>query len=153
MITNNTFLDGPTRRVMREHLLTTFDELYVVDLHGNSVEREVCPDGSPDVNVFDIQQGVAVSLFLKCPEPEDHGLGGLWLWNLQGSRQAKYDWLTGNTSGTTDWQAVPISPPLFLFQETDAELVSEYERFVGYKTSLELPEAELRLIETISALI
>ena len=65
MITNHSYLDNPTFRGMRWHLMRTFDEIYVLDLHGNSLKKERCPDGSPDQNVFDIQQGVAIAFFLK----------------------------------------------------------------------------------------
>ena len=54
MITNNSFIDGITHRQMRRHLLETFDDIYILDLHGNSKKKETCPDGSLDVNVFDI---------------------------------------------------------------------------------------------------
>jgi len=65
MITNHSYLDSPTFRGMRQHLMDTFDEIYVLDLHGNSLKKERCPDGSKDENVFDIRQGVAIALFLK----------------------------------------------------------------------------------------
>jgi len=65
MITNHSYLDNPTFRGMRWHLMQTFDEIYILDLHGNSLKKERCPDGSPDQNVFDIQQGVAIAFFLK----------------------------------------------------------------------------------------
>jgi len=65
MITNHSYLDNPTFRGMRQHLMDTFDEIYVLDLHGNSLKKERCPDGSKDENVFDIRQGVAIALFLK----------------------------------------------------------------------------------------
>jgi len=68
MITNHSYLDNPTFRGMRQSLMGTFDEIYVLDLHGNSLKREVCPDGSKDENVFDIRQGVAICLMLKLPE-------------------------------------------------------------------------------------
>ncbi|WP_041918675.1 N-6 DNA methylase [Gloeocapsa sp. PCC 7428] len=64
-ITNHGYLDNPTFRGMRQSLDNTFDEIYVLDLHGNSKKKETAPDGSKDENVFDIQQGVAVSLMLK----------------------------------------------------------------------------------------
>ena len=53
-------LDNPTFLDMREHLMRTFDRIYVMDLHGNAKKKEVAPDGVPDKNVFDIQQGVAI---------------------------------------------------------------------------------------------
>jgi very-short-patch-repair endonuclease len=65
MITNHSYLDNPTFRGMRQSLLKTFDEIYILDLHGNSLRRETAPDGSPDENVFDIRQGVAIALFVK----------------------------------------------------------------------------------------
>ncbi|MBP6927395.1 MAG: N-6 DNA methylase [Caldisericia bacterium] len=64
-ITNHGYLDNPTFRGMRQSLLETFDEIYVLDLHGNAKKKEACPDGSKDENVFDIQQGVAIGLFVK----------------------------------------------------------------------------------------
>jgi predicted helicase len=45
--------------------MRTFDEIYLLDLHGNSKKKERSPDGTKDENVFDIQQGVAVGIFVK----------------------------------------------------------------------------------------
>lgn len=59
------FLDNPTFRGMRWHIFTVFDQVYVWDLHGNANKKEKSPDGSPDENVFDIQQGVSVNVFVK----------------------------------------------------------------------------------------
>ena len=67
-ITNHGYLDNPTFRGMRQSLDKTFDEIYIMDLHGNSKKKEVAPDGSPDKNVFDIQQGVAVAIMVKYPK-------------------------------------------------------------------------------------
>ncbi len=64
-VTNHGYLDNPTFRGMRQSLERTFDEIYLLDLHGNSKKKEVSPDGSPDKNVFDIQQGVAVAIMVK----------------------------------------------------------------------------------------
>jgi hypothetical protein len=64
-ISNNSFLDGIIHRKMREELMKTFDKVYILDLHGNSKKKEVCPDGSPDQNVFDIMQGVSINIFVK----------------------------------------------------------------------------------------
>ena len=68
-ITNHGYLDNPTFRGMRQSLMRTFDEIYVLDLHGNSKKKERNPDGGPDENVFDIQQGVAIGLFIKRRAP------------------------------------------------------------------------------------
>jgi predicted helicase len=50
---------------MRWKILSTFDTIYTVDLHGNSKKKETALDGSKDDNVFDIQQGVAITFFVK----------------------------------------------------------------------------------------
>ena len=62
-ISNNSFIDGIIHRQMRKHLLESFDKIYILDLHGNAKKKEVCPDGSPDQNVFDIMQGVSINIF------------------------------------------------------------------------------------------
>jgi predicted helicase len=67
-ITDNSYIDGPTFRGMRQSLMQTFDEVYVLDLHGNSKKKEQAPDGTPDGNVFDITQGVAIILAVKKPD-------------------------------------------------------------------------------------
>ncbi|MBC7258019.1 MAG: DUF559 domain-containing protein, partial [Chloroflexi bacterium] len=79
MITNHGYLDNPTFRGMRQSLLKTFDEIYILDLHGNSLKRETAPDGGPDENVFDIRQGVAIALFVKYGE-QSHGLAHEYRW-------------------------------------------------------------------------
>ncbi len=69
-ITDNSYLDNPTFRGMRRSLSKTFDEIYLLDLHGNSKKKETPPEGGKDENVFDITQGVAICLMVKY-HPED----------------------------------------------------------------------------------
>ena len=64
-ITNHSYLDNPTFRGMRQSLMNSFDEIYILDLHGNHLRKEKSPDGSKDENVFDIQQGVAIAFYIK----------------------------------------------------------------------------------------
>jgi len=64
-ITDNSYLDGPTFRGMRWHLLHTFDKIWILDLHGNSNKKEASPGGIPDKNIFDIKQGVAIIIAVK----------------------------------------------------------------------------------------
>src|SRR5204862_4755337 len=74
-ITNHGYLDNPTFRGMRESLMRTFDDIYVLDLHGNSKKKERAPDGGKDENVFDIQQGVAIGIFVKHDRPKVAAVG------------------------------------------------------------------------------
>jgi predicted helicase len=64
-ISNHSYLDNPTFRGMRQSLIKTFDEIYILNLHGNSLKKETCPDGSKDENVFAIRQGTAIVLMFK----------------------------------------------------------------------------------------
>ncbi|WP_051397633.1 type ISP restriction/modification enzyme [Helicobacter macacae] len=74
IISNHGFIDNPTFRGMRYHLLNTFDKIYILDLHGNVKKKEKSPDGSKDDNVFDIQQGVCISVFVKSCAKSTHPL-------------------------------------------------------------------------------
>jgi very-short-patch-repair endonuclease len=86
MITNHGYLDNPTFRGMRQSLLQTFDEIYLLDLHGNSLKRETAPDGSADENVFDIRQGVAIALMVKYGDnPAGYPAKAVGMWQTPAS--------------------------------------------------------------------
>ena len=108
VITNHGYLDNPTFRGMRLSLMRTFDDIYILDLHGNSLKKETCPDGSPDDNVFDIRQGVAIAFYIKQGGRKGHG-NGVRHAELYGSRQRKYDWLNEHNRISTDWQRIKTS--------------------------------------------
>lgn len=90
-ITNHGYLDNPTFRGMRWQLMESFDQIYVLDLHGNSKKKEVSPDGSPDKNVFDIMQGVAIIVAVKRRHTDKAAkpLAKVWHGDLWGSRGFK----------------------------------------------------------------
>ena len=85
-INNHSYLDNPTFRGMRWSLLQSFDVIYIIDLHGNSKKKEVAPDGSPDQNVFDIQQGVSVNLFVKTGNKKAGEPAQVFHYDLYGNR-------------------------------------------------------------------
>jgi hypothetical protein len=130
MITNHSYLDNPTFRGMRQSLMRTFDEICILDLHGNSLKRETCPDGSPDHNVFDIRQGVAIAMFIKRGERTKSDAVVRFA-ELYGLREAKYAWLSAHDRTNTDWQLLRPASPLHLFVPRDNELESDYRRFAG----------------------
>lgn len=133
MISNHAYLDNPTFRGMRQSLLRTYDEIYILNLHGNTRKRETCPDGSPDQNVFDIQQGVAIALFVKQHRQTDHEEGKaeakIYYSDLWGSRESKYAWLSSNHLNSTPWQPLQPSPPLYFFVPRNNELEAIYQRY------------------------
>lgn len=127
-ISNHSFLDNPTFRGMRAHLLRTFDKIYILDLHGNYKKKEACPDGSPDENVFDIQQGVAISLFVKTGKKEKDGLARVCHADLFGKREVKYAFLAEKSLPDIDFQELENRPPYYFFVPKDFSNADEYER-------------------------
>ena len=108
------FLDNPTFRGMRWNLLKTYDKIYAIDLHGNSKKKEVSPDGTPDVNVFDIQQGVSINLFVKTGKKKQNELGKIFHFDLFGKRDFKYGFLTENALKSVSFKELkPDKPNLF----------------------------------------
>ena len=124
-ITNHSYLDSPTFAGMRSHLMETFSDIYILDLHGNAKKGERAPDGGRDQNVFDIQQGVAISIFVK--EPGETGPARVHHADLFGMRQGKYDWLEMHDLEDTDWTPVTPDEPFYLFVPQDLDLRDEFE--------------------------
>lgn len=126
-ITNHSYLDNPTFRGMRQSLMSSFNEIYVLDLHGNSLKREKCPDGSKDENVFDIRQGVAITLFIR-KQGEKKGCT-VYHSKIWGLREKKNNWLSKNEMKTTKWQKLnPTSPYCFFVprKEKGREVYEKY---------------------------
>ena len=115
-ITNHGYLDNPTFRGMRWSLMQSFGRIRVLDLHGNLKKKEVPPDGGRDLNVFDIQQGVAIGLFTKAPPATEGPTGFVRHSDLWGERQQKYRWLLENDTSGTTWVHVEPDRPFFLFE-------------------------------------
>jgi predicted helicase len=134
LITNHGYLDNPTFRGMRQNLMQTFDEVYVLDLHGNSKKKEVCRDGSPDQNVFDIQQGVAIAFFIKYQDSQQD-LAKVYHADLWGVREVKenkelvggkYHWLDENDISSTEWKVINPKDEYYLFKPFNAVDFPEY---------------------------
>ena len=143
MITNNTFLDGIIHRQMRKHLLETFDEIYVLDLHGNAKKKETAPDGSKDENVFDIMQGVAISIMIRKSDKKDK-LGILKFAELYGTRGHKFLKLNDSDLKTVKWNLLKYNEPEFFFVKKNFNLKNEYSSglkidklFIKYNNGIE----------------
>ena len=122
------FLDNPTFRGMRWNLLKTYDKIYTIDLHGNSKKKETCPDGSPDVNVFDIMQGVAITVFVKNGKKKNSELGKIMHYDLFGKRDYKYDFLSENSLSTIDFDELPNKAPNYFMVHKDFEAEDVYSK-------------------------
>lgn len=120
------FLDNPTFRGMRWHLLKTFDKIYTIDLHGNSKKKEISPNGSPDVNVFDIQQGVSINIFIKTGEKRND-LSRIFHYDLFGKREFKYDFLQEHNLSEIGFQELRPEKPFYFFVPKNTEGLKEYD--------------------------
>jgi len=129
-ITNHGYLDNPTFRGMRWHLLNTFDRIHVIDLHGNANKKEVTPEGKPDKNVFDIQQGVAIIIAVKTGKKKT-GLGEVWHGDLWGTREGKYVSLEAGRIGTPITDRIDYTAPQYAFVPRDHTLSAVYCEGLG----------------------
>jgi predicted helicase len=132
-ITNHAYLDNPTFRGMRHSLMCSFDEIYILDLHGNVSKKEKCPDGSKDGNVFDIRQGVAVAFFIKYTKgSHDPGECRVFHADLWGKRLYKYEYLARNRFDDLEW--TPVNPwwDFYLFKPVSGKLKDLAFRYRSY---------------------
>ncbi|MCL0072354.1 N-6 DNA methylase [Thermodesulfovibrionales bacterium] len=137
-ITNHSYLDNPTFRGMRQSLMNSFNEIYILDLHGNSLKKEKCPDGSKDKNVFDIQQGVAIALFLKKKERISADYADytdlkkectVYHSEIWGLREDKGKWLLKNDIKTTKWEKLSPTSPYYFFVPREEKGREIYEKY------------------------
>jgi len=127
------FLDNPTFRGMRWNLLKTYDKIYTIDLHGNSKKKEVSPDGSPDVNVFDIMQGVSINIFIKTGRKKKDELGKVYHTDLFGKRDIKYQFLFENSLEKIRFKEIDLRSPDFFFVVKNNFLLGNYQQ--GFKSN------------------
>ncbi len=130
MITNNSFIDGIIHRQMRKHLLETFDDIYILDLHGNSNKKEKTQDGGKDENVFDIQQGVAISIFVR-KTGQKKQLGSVYHTELYGKREDKFKKLNEFEIEKMTWDKLNYNEPNYFFTPKDFRAIEEYSK--GFK--------------------
>ena len=129
LITNNSYLDGITHRQMRKSLKETFDPINILNLHGSAVLREVSPDGSLDENVFDIRQGVGISLLSK-KNRDNNETNALQYVDFWGSREEKYIALNRQSYRNLTSSRIQASEPYFFFTPKDFGHREEYESYM-----------------------
>lgn len=122
------FLDNPTFRGMRWNLLKTYDKIYTIDLHGNAKKNEIALDGSVDVNVFDIMQGVSINIFVKTGKKKVNDLGKVLHFDLFGKREFKYNFLSENTLKEIPFNELTNNPPMYFMLPKDLVLDKIYSK-------------------------
>ena len=126
-ISNNSFIDGITHRQMRKSLSSSFDKIYIIDLHGNSSKKEKDPNGGADENVFDIQQGVSINLFIK----NKNSNKSIQHFDLFGKRQFKYDFLNLNDLNTIVWNKIKSDNENCFFISKDLSTDNGYLEYIS----------------------
>lgn len=130
-ISNNRFLDGVIHRRMRQRLMETFDKIYILDLHGNAKKKETARDGSKDENVFDIQQGVSINIFVKTGNKQPKELAKVYHAELMGLRENKFDYLNNHEIDNVEFMELQPVEPYYFFVPKDFNAQSDYDK--GFK--------------------
>ncbi|BAW37253.1 N-6 DNA methylase, partial [Helicobacter pylori] len=124
-ISNNAFLDNPTFRGLRHSLLECYDELYILNLHGNARKKEKTPQGTDDENVFNIKQGVSINLFVKKAQTTKQKIHYC---DVYGERAEKYAFLAQNDLNSIEWLELTPRKPFCLLLPLEIRLLDEYEQ-------------------------
>ncbi|WP_244756745.1 type ISP restriction/modification enzyme, partial [Helicobacter pylori] len=129
-ISNNAFLDNPTFRGLRHSLLECYDELYILNLHGNARKKEKTPQGADDENVFNIKQGVSINLFVKKVQTTKQKIHYC---DVYGERAEKYAFLAQNDLNSIEWLELTPRKPFYLLLPLETRLLDEYEQGFSVK--------------------
>jgi len=143
-ISNHGFLDNPTFRGMRWNLLQSFDKIYILDLHGNTMKKEVNPTNVPDKNVFDIQQGVSINIFIKHKFSNGNKTAIVKHKDLWGSRDIKYKFLWDNSLISTNFNEIKPIEPYYFFTDVS------YQGDAMYQTGFSLDKI---FIEKVTGIV
>ena len=140
-ITNHGYLDNPTFRGMRWHLMQTFDKIWVLDLHGNANKKEVTPDGTPDKNVFDIRQGVSMFIGVKTSKG---ARCEVFHRHVYGSRAEKQRELGRSQEPFGDTSNISPQSPYYMFYPVNSASLSNYD--MGFPISRMMPNNQKGVI-------
>ncbi|GAA7773509.1 DNA methyltransferase [Helicobacter pylori] len=134
-ISNNAFLDNPTFRGLRRSLLECYDELYILNLHGNARKKEKTPQGADDENVFNIKQGVSINLFVKKAQITKQKIH---YYDVYGERAEKYAFLAQNDLNSIEWLELTPRKPFYLLLPLQTRLLDEYEQGFSVKDMFQI---------------
>ncbi|WP_120880416.1 N-6 DNA methylase [Helicobacter pylori] len=134
-ISNNAFLDNPTFRGLRRSLLECYDELYILNLHGNARKKEKTPQGTKDENVFNIMQGVSINLFVKKAQTTKQKIH---YYDVYGERAEKYAFLAQNDLNSIEWLELTPRKPFYLLLPLETRLLDEYEQGFSVKEMFQI---------------
>lgn len=136
-ITNHAWLDNPTFRGMRYSLMQSFDEIYILNLHGSALKKEKVPEdvqkeekiGERDEGVFGIRPGTAIILGIKNTKVADKRK--VYYAEQWGLRDKKFEWLDNHDIEDTNWDLINPASPSYFFIKRNEEGWNVYKDFVG----------------------
>ncbi len=134
-ISNNAFLDNPTFRGLRHSLLECYDELYILNLHGSTRKKEKTPEGAKDENVFNIQQGVSINLFVKNQQIAKQKIHYC---DVYGERAEKYAFLAQNDLDSIEWLELTPRKPFYSLLPLETRWLDEYEQGFSVKDMFQI---------------
>lgn len=134
-INNHAYLDNPTFRGMRYSLLKSFDKIYIIDLHGNAKRKETAKDGSKDENVFDIQQGVSINIFIKTGMKQPNELAKVYHAELLGLREHKFEYLNNHEINNIEFTELQPVEPYYFFIPKDFNEKADYDKGFSIKNT------------------
>ncbi|MAA79736.1 MAG: hypothetical protein CL916_10795, partial [Deltaproteobacteria bacterium] len=132
-ITPHSFLDNPTFRGMRKSLLHSFDDIFIVNLYGNARKVVILPNGERDENIFDIMQGVSISLCRKTTLTDRKELGRVYTHDVYGSRESKLNFLHTCRTQNISWTLVSMNVyhqgfDYYFFVPKDFRAMAQYSK-------------------------
>lgn len=125
-ITANGYLDQPTLVGLRRSLMTAFDEILIIDLHGYARA------GDGDENVFSqIGEGVAIILLVRRAGTHQRE-ATVRYHSRTGTRSEKREWLAANDALGIEYDEVRPAAPDYRFKPEDLDVRARYRgEFVG----------------------
>ena len=115
-ITPRDFIFSPTFRGMRWQLMKGFDAVYIIDLNGDARQNRNSQLNDNDENVFDIQQGVCISIWVK--RKSSAQMAKVYIKSLRGERVAKFQKIDSfSTLCQFGFSEIIPEAPFYLFNQ------------------------------------
>ena len=131
-ICGNTFLDTRLFRGMRYELLRSFDDIYIINLHGSTKRKESTED-QKDECIFNILVGVSINIFVKHKDGNNKELAKVHYKDIYGTRREKLEYLSTHTLEAVDFKDLNLSAPLYTFRIRDQYIKERYNEGFAIK--------------------
>ncbi|PQO44408.1 type ISP restriction/modification enzyme [Blastopirellula marina] len=128
LVTNHGFLDNVTFRGLRSQLADQFDRIDLLDLNGNAKKRGTASRLSRDESVFDIGQGVAISILCQTGRSTEKIFRHGQLW---GPREGKLESLSNTPWEQLTPELLTPAPPHYFLAPRQLDVSHEYDQGIS----------------------